>query len=305
MKKLSIIIPILNEERNIPILIKRIKNLKLKYEYDITFINDGSTDNSWNIIKQLNNKENTIKGISFSRNFGHQIALTAGVDNSHSDILIMMDGDLQHPPEYIPHMIKKYEEGYDVVQMIKKSQGKRNLLQKLSSFMFYKIFRKISGVKISSHISDYRLISKKVISQIKKFNEKERFIRGIVNWVGFKYTEIEYKVEERKYGYSKYNIFELTKLASFGVFGFSSFPLRMSFYCGLFFSFFSFLFAIYTIVVRLMTPEKVPLGYTDIIVMITFIGGIQLIFLGVLGLYISKVFEQVKDRPIYIINEKI
>ena len=305
MKKLSIIIPIFNEESNIPILIKRIKNLKLKYEYDITFINDGSNDNSWNIIKQLNKEENTIKGISFSRNFGHQIALTAGLDNSHSDFLIMMDGDLQHPPEYIPHMIKKYEEGYDVVQMIKKNQGKRNLLQKISTYIFYKIFRKISGVKISSHISDYRLISKKVISQIKKFNEKERFVRGIVNWVGFKYTEIQYKVEERKHGDSKYNIFELTKLASFGVFGFSSFPLILSFYFGLFFSFFSFLFAIYAVAVRLMSPEKVPIGYTDIIVLITFIGGIQLIFLGILGLYISKVFEQVKDRPIYIINEKI
>ena len=212
---------------------------------------------------------------------------------------------MQHPPENILKMIKKYEEGYDVVQLVKSNQGKRNFIQKIFSYFFYMIFRKISGVPLSNNVSDFRLISEKVISQIKKFEEKERFVRGIVQWVGFKYTEIKYNVEDRKYGKSKYNIFALSKLASFGLFGFSSFPLKLSFYLGLIIASFSFLFGIYAIFIRLMNPENVTVGYTDIIVMITFIGGIQLIFLGVLGSYISKVFEQVKNRPIYIINEKI
>jgi dolichol-phosphate mannosyltransferase len=202
-------------------------------------------------------------------------------------------------------MINKYEAGYDVVQMAKKNQGSRNIVEKIVSYFFYFMFRKISGVNISNNASDFRLISKKVIKEIKKFNEKERFIRGIVNWVGFNYTELDYKVHDRKFGKSKYNISELTKLALFGVFGFSNLPLKLSLYFGFTFSFLSFLFGIYAIIIRLTNPEVVPVGYTDIIVMVTFIGGIQLIFLGILGSYISKIFEQVKDRPTYVISEKI
>jgi glycosyltransferase involved in cell wall biosynthesis len=301
----TIIIPIHNEEGNIPLIVERINGLNVRYKYEILFVDDGSTDNSWNIIKKLNLLDVRIKGISFSRNFGHQIALSAGIDNCKSDFAIMMDGDLQHPPENIPKMINLYEKGQDVVQMVKKNQGRRNIIQKISSHIFYTLFKKISGVKISNNVSDFRLISKKVIGEIKKFNEKERFIRGIVNWVGFNYTEIKYEVGERKYGKSKYNIFALTRLASFGIFGFSSFPLKISFYLGILFSILSFMFGIYAIIYRLISPEVVPVGYTDIIVMITFIGGIQFIFLGILGSYISKIFDQVKDRPTYVVNEKI
>ena len=305
MKKFSIIIPIKNEQDNILEVFERIQKLKLKYTYEIIFVDDGSTDESWRVIKSLNKKYQQVKGISFSKNFGHQIALTAGIDNCNSDFLIMMDGDLQHPPEYINFMIEEYEKGFDVVQMVKENQGKRSIIQKITSTLFYFIFSKISNVNISHNVSDFRLISSKVIDQLKKMKEKERFLRGLVSWVGFKYKELNYKVENRKHGVSKYNILALSKLASFGIFGFSSFPLKVSLYLGYIFAFFSFCYGLFAIIKRFISPERIPVGYTDLIVFITFIGGLILIVLGIIGAYISKIFEEVKNRPIYIIDEKL
>ena len=305
MKKFTIIIPVKNEEKNIPILIQKIQEQKIDYEYEILFINDGSTDNTWKVIKNINYENNKIKGISFSKNFGHQIALSAGIDNCNSDFLIMMDGDLQHPPKYINQMIEEYEKGHDVVQMVKLNQGKRSIIQKISSSLFYFIFSKISNINISSNVSDFRLISKKVIDVLKNIKEKERFIRGLVSWIGFNYVEISYNVEDRKFGFSKYNIFALSKLASFGIFGFSTFPLRLSLYIGYFFAFFSFFYGFFAIIKRFVSPESIPVGYTDLIVFITFIGGLILIFLGILGAYLSKIFEEVRNRPTYIIDEKL
>ena len=302
---LSIVVPVYNEEKNIEILYNKIKSLNLKLDFNILFVDDGSTDSTLEVIKKLNSKNNEVKAISFSRNFGHQIALSAGIDFSNCDALIMLDSDLQHPPEEIDKMLKKYDEGYDVVQMVKKNQGKRNIFYKFFSYLFYEFFRKTAGIKLSNNVSDFRLISKKVIDEIKKLNEKERFLRGIVQWVGFKYTEIEYKVGERYSGVSKYNFFELFKLASFGIFGFSTFPLKLSLYSGLIISLLSFLYVLYLIVTKLIYPEGYPSGFTSIMVMIVFIGGIQLFFLGSIGMYISKIFDQVKNRPIYIIKEKI
>ncbi len=305
MKKFTIIIPVKNEEKNIPILIQKIQEQKIDYEYEILFINDGSTDNTWKVIKNINYENNKIKGISFSKNFGHQIALSAGIDNCNSDFLIMMDGNLQHPPKYINQMIKEYEKGNDVVQMVKSNQGKRSIIQKISSSLFYFIFSKISNINISSNVSDFRLISKKVIDVLKNIKEKERFIRGLVSWIGFNYVEISYNVDDRKFGFSKYNIFALSKLASFGIFGFSTFPLKLSLYIGYFFAFFSFFYGFFAIIKRFVSPENIPVGYTDLIVFITFIGGLILIFLGILGAYLSKIFEEVRNRPTYIIDEKL
>ena len=305
MKKFTIIIPVKNEEKNIPILIQKIQEQKIDYEYEILFINDGSTDNTWKVIKNINYENDKIKGISFSKNFGHQIALSAGIDNCNSDFLIMMDGDLQHPPKYINEMIEKYKKGYDVVQMVKSNQGKRSIIQKISSSLFYFIFSKISNINISSNVSDFRLISKKIIDELKNIKEKERFIRGLVSWIGFNYVEISYNVDERKFGFSKYNIFALSKLASFGIFGFSTFPLKLSLYIGYLFALFSFCYGFFAIIKRFVSPESIPVGYTDLIVFITFIGGLILIFLGILGAYLSKIFEEVRNRPTYIIDEKL
>ena len=209
MKKLNIVIPVFNEEKNIKIIIEKLFSLNLKYKTEIIIIDDGSTDKTFKIIKELSKKNKLIKYISFTRNFGHQIALSAGLDNSNGDIVIMMDADFQHPIKYIKNMINKYEKGFEIVQMVKKKQGKRNIFIKMYTFLFYYLFKKFSNINISSNVSDFRLISNKVNSELKKFKEKERFLRGLVQWVGFKYTEIEYIPDERLYGYSKYNFFKL------------------------------------------------------------------------------------------------
>ncbi len=303
MKKLDIIIPICNEEKNILKISKKIFSLDIKFKIKIIFIDDGSKDRSLDKIKELCKNNKNIKFISFSKNFGHQIALSAGLDHSVSDIIIMLDADFQHPIKYIPNMIKKYEEGFDVVQMVKKSQGRRNFFIKFYTYIFYFLFRKFSQVKLSNNVSDFRLISGRVNNQLKKFVEKERFLRGLVQWVGFNYTELEYIPENRIYGQSKYNFFELAKLASFGIFAFSTIPLKLSLYLGVVLSIFSFSYGIFSIFKKILSPDKMPIGYTDLIVFITFIGGIQLIFLGLIGLYISKIFDQVRDRPLYIIKE--
>ena len=304
MKKINIVIPVNNEEDNIEKIFENIKNLKLKnYEIEIVFVDDGSKDNSLVKIKELTNKYNYIKYLSFSKNFGHQIALSAGLDFSDGDAIIMLDADMQHPVEELPKMIDKFELEYDVVQMVKTDQGKRNLLIRMYAFLFYFLFRKFSNLNLSNNVSDFRLISQKVNNQLKNIKEKERFIRGLVQWVGFNYTEIKYKPKERIYGSSKYNFFKLFKLASFGIFSFTTIPLKLALYFGLSLSFFSFFYGIYSIIKKLISPEDMPIGYTDLIVFITFIGGLQLIFLGLIGLYISKIFDQVRDRPLYIIKE--
>ncbi len=304
MKSLDIVIPILNENKNINKIYKEIYNLKLKLSYRIIFVDDGSNDSTLNEIKKIAKKNKKVKYLSLSKNFGHQIALSAGLDFANADMVIMLDGDLQHPIKYIKTMIEKFNQGYDVVQMVKINQGKRNILIRLISFIFYSLFRKFSTINLSNNVSDFRLISKRVNNIIKNIKEKERFIRGLVQWTGFNYYEIPYKPNERLYGKSKYGFFKLVKLASFGIFSFSSLPLKISLYFGFLMSFFSFIYGLYAIIKKFTNPENMPIGYTDLIVFITFLGGIQIMFLGIIGLYLSKVFDQVRDRPLYLIKEK-
>ncbi len=303
MIKYNILIPIFNEEESILKIYNQIKELDVFISLKVTFIDDGSTDNSLKIIKNISLNNKHVDFIALSKNFGHQIALSAGIDNSNSEATLMMDADMQHPVKYIPEMINKFNQKFDVVQMVKENQGKRNLFIRILSFLFYFLFRKFSDINISNNVSDFRLISKKVCNELKLFNEKERFIRGMVQWVGFNYAEIKYTPDERKYGKSKYNFFKLIKLASYGVFSFSSLPLKISLYFGLALSIFSFSYGVFAICKRFFFKDIVPVGYTDLIFFITFIGGIQLVFLGVLGLYILKIFEQVRGRPLYIIKD--
>lgn len=300
---LAILIPVMNEEENIPLMVQAIHDLDLVLPYTIYFVNDGSVDRSWEQIRLLASQDYRVKGFSFSRNFGHQMALSAGINSIDADIIIMMDADFQHDPKHIPAMIEKYAEGYDVVQMVKKDQGDRSLLQKIPSYLFYASFRKISKIELSHNVSDFRLISKNVANEFKKIKEKEVFLRGLVAWAGFNYCEIEYEVGKRVRGQSKYNLLALFRLASFGIFSFSDIPLKISIYLGMLFSLFSFSYGFFAITKRLLSPELMPVGFTDIIAMVTFLGGIQLVSIGVLGVYLGKVFEQVKGRPNYIIRE--
>ena len=200
MKKINIIIPVYDEEENIDEIYNEIKSLKISHTIEFIFVDDGSKDGTLKKLKNLSKDNKLIKYISFSRNFGHQIALSAGLDHSDGDIIIMMDADLQHPVKYIPVMIKKYEQGYKIVQMVKKTQGKRNFIIKFFAYFFYSFLRIFSDINISNNVSDFRLIDNQVNLELKKIKEKERFLRGLVQWVGFSYTEVQYEPKERKYG---------------------------------------------------------------------------------------------------------
>lgn len=302
--KLTIVIPVLNEEQNINIIYNEINKLNLPITYQILFIDDGSTDNSLKKITELNSKDEKVKCISFLRNFGHQNAIFAGIENSSTDYIITMDCDLQHPTKLLPKMLKEKDK-FDIIQMTKNFQGKRNIFFKIFSNFFYFLINKISNIKLEKNSSDFRLLNRKVADNLKKFKERDKFIRGIIAWSGYKIKYIKYKPDQRKYGKPKYNFFKLNELAFFGLLNFSEIPLKLSFYSGIIISFFSFSYGIFAILKKIIAPQNIPIGYTDIITVLTFLGGIQLIFIGIIGMYISKIYEQLKERPIYIINKKI
>ena len=302
---LSIIIPTFNEEKNVVLIHKEISNLKLDIDYEIFFIDDGSIDNTFQEIKKLNISDKKVKCLSFSKNFGHQQALSAGIEKCKDNNILMMDCDLQHPTNLITTMIEKMNQGYDIVQMSKLNQGKRNLINKFCSYLFYNIFRLISGLNISNNTSDFRLISSKVAKELLKFKDREKFYRGMTQWLGFNTIEIKYEIGNRLYGKSKYGFKELFKLASFGIFEFSKLPLKLSFYFGLFFIFLSFIYLLLSIFNFFNDSVTVMINLFDLLSICLFIIGFQLIFMGLIGIYINRIMDHLRDRPQYIIDNEI
>jgi len=290
---LTILIPVFNEENNIELIVEELKKIKIEKEYEILFVDDGSSDKTFQRIQNLSIKNKYIKCISFSRNFGHQIAINAGIDFINSDIAIIMDGDLQHPPNLIPKMLNEYDKGYNIVQMVKSNQGNRNPLIKFLSFFYYKIFAYLAGFEHSQHISDFRLIDQKVINELKKIKEKNVFYRGLVNWVGFNYKEINYQVLERRNDKSKYNFIALSKLGYLGIIGFTNIIVKIFFITGITTIFVSLLCFF------LMDSMKVSF------LLISLFSGINFVFFGMTGLYLNNILQEVRGRPNYIINKKI
>ena len=303
---LSIVIPIFNEEGNILELYRNLEEVlrSAGKSYEIIFVNDGSSDRSIDLVRELNLQNPSVRLISFSRNYGHQAALTAGLHQSSGEIVITMDGDLQHPPHLIPKMIECWESGYEMVHMVKEKQEERGVLKNILASGFYYIFSKISEIDMDPNASDFRLMSRKVVNVLNSMPEQHRFIRGLTYWMGFRSTKVEYIAPKRFSGDPKYSIFKLAKLASAGVLSFSVFPLRASLYVGLTVAAFSFLYALFAAYKRIFVGN-VPVGYTDMMFFILFLGGVQLVFLGVIGEYLAKVFQQVRGRPLYVIHEMI
>jgi dolichol-phosphate mannosyltransferase len=303
MSKISIIIPCFNEEGNINILAEKLQNILSEYKYEIIFIDDGSTDKSLQIIKEISFADDRIKYISFTRNFGHQNALKAGIDNASGDCVISLDADLQHPPELIPEMIKYWEENYDVVYTQRLDQKKESFFKKISSRIFYKIINKLSDVKIESGTADYRLINRNVIEVIKQIDDTDLFLRGLIPWSGFKSKKIVYTPNERFSGKTKYSIRKMFSLGLNGITSFSIKPLRISIFIGLIFSILAFLYVIFAVYKYFFTNDTVE-GWTSMLASTMLIGGIQLIMLGIIGEYLGKLFMQSKKRPNYIIKDK-
>jgi len=308
----SVVIPIHNEEENISELYRRLtvemKKLCLdeglsEDNYEIIFVNDGSTDRSWELIKKLHEDDPMIKGINFSRNFGHHIAITAGIDYAKGSAVILSDGDLQDPPEEIPKLYNEYKYGYDLVYGIRQHR-QDPILKKITSYIFWWILRKFSGVNIPSNQTMLRIMSRRIIDVIKEMKEYSRFIHGMMAWVGFKVSTIEIRHSPRVRGKSKYNIPKLFKLAFHAVTAFSTLPLRLATYTGLICSFISLVFGIYFIWRQIFYGIPV-MGFASIIVSIFFTGGMQLLVLGILGEYIGRTYQQGQQRPLYIVAEHI
>ena len=302
--KLSLIIPFLNEENNLSALFsKLVKVLEdIDEEYEIIFIDDGSTDSSLDIIREMKSANPAIKCLSFSRNFGHQIALFAGIKESNGDIVITMDADLQHPPAVIHELIKMQRAGYNVVNTKRIDSDRISFFKKATSIIFYKIINLLSDVYIEPASSDFRLMDRLAVNGFLEIQERDRFNRGLVKWMGFKQGLVEYYAPPRLSGTSKYTIRKMFHFALDGVTAFSSKPLRISFYLGLL-TFLAGLIYTFFAIIQYFRGDTIQ-GWTSILVSVLIIGGIQLLSLGIIGEYIARIFNESKRRPVYLIKEK-
>ena len=279
-----------------------VKNLP--YKFEIIFVDDGSKDKTLKIIGELAESDKRVKALSFSRNFGHQAALIAGLDYAAGDAVITMDGDLQHPPRMIPEMLKLWSEGNDLVLTIRKeTEGVSNFKVKTAQW-FYSLINRIGNVNIPPNTADFRLLSRCVVTELKNMEERALFLRGMVQWVGFKSAYLEYVAEPRFAGKTKYNYRAMLKLAADGITSFSNMPLHFALYFGFFVSGLSFLYGIYAIYMNIFTQITIP-GWTSLLVAVLFLGGVQLITLGIIGLYVGKLFSEVKKRPRYIVKKTL
>lgn len=301
---ISIVIPAYNESGNIATIAEKIRE-QLLYagRYEIIFVDDGSNDSTLAEIKAVAETSDRIKYISFSRNFGHQIALKAGLDHAEGACVISMDADLQHPPELLMQLIDKWKEGYEVVYTIRTSNGNTGMLKRLTSKFFYKIINRMSEVEIAEGGADFRLLDRRVVEQLRRINERCLFIRGLVPWMGFKQIAVHYSVQPRLSGKSKYSFKRMISFAVQGIISFSTLPLRFSAIIGCFISVASFFYALYILFIKLFTDRAVT-GWTSLMISLLFLSGIQLFCLGLMGEYIGKMFLETKARPLYIIREK-
>lgn len=296
---ISVVIPVFNEEKGI----KHNVNEIIKYlpdDYEMVLVDDGSKDDSWKEISTLVEDNKRIIGVRFSRNFGKEAAVMAGVSNAKGDAVIVMDSDLQHPPEYIPKLIEKWKDGYKIVETVKKNRGKESLLYKISTGLFYNILKKMSGLDMANS-SDYKLLDRVVVDKIKEFKEGQLFFRGLVDWVGFDKYILEIDIKERKIGKSKFKFKSLFKLAINAITSFSSSLLYITAFLGGIFFVSAVILAIQTLYNKIVGVSAT--GFTTVILLQLIIGSLVMFCLAIIGIYIGKIYEEVKRRPQYIISE--
>lgn len=306
MALLSIIVPCYNEEAVIEETFRRINSIlpDIGIEAELIFVNDGSSDNTMSILSQLASQSEITKVLSFSRNFGHQRAITAGMDYATGDAIVIIDADLQDPVDVIIAMVRKWQDGFDVVYGKRIERKGESYLKKMSATLFYKVLDKLSEEKIPKDVGDFRLIDRKVCDAMKKMPEHSRYVRGLVAWLGFQTTYIEFVREPRFAGKTKYSITKMIKLASDGIFSFSYKPLKITSFIGLVVSILSFLYLLYVLYLGLFTDNTVW-GWSSLMAVLLFLCGIILSVLGIIGEYIARIYEEVKARPIYVIDRSI
>ena len=307
MKKISVVIPAHNEEGNISLIYQRIKVVFSKlenYRFEIIFVNDGSRDNTQKVIEDLAQNHEEVKYIEFSRNFGHQPAVKAGMDCSVGNAMISMDADLQHPPELIPELIKKWEEGFDIVFTIRTYPKQISAFKRNTSKLYYKFLTRISDVNLSEGGgSDFRLMDASVVDVVRNMNEADIFLRGLSNWMGFRRVGIPFTAGERASGESSYDLKKMMRFAFTGITAFSVKPLYLAAYLGFIFSAIAAV-GYGTYVIHSFIAGTEISGWASLIMTVVFFGGVQLIIMGIMGIYLGKIFKQVKERPNYIIRSK-
>jgi dolichol-phosphate mannosyltransferase len=303
--ELSIIIPIYNEEGNIPILYNRLKSVAdgIGVSYELIFINDGSKDASLPLIISLANQDANVKYINFSRNFGHQIAVTAGIDHCSGNAIAIIDADLQDPPELIQDLYNKMKDGFQVVYARRNSRSGESFMKKFTAKMFYRILARITSIKIPVDTGDFRIMDRKIVEVLKQMPEQQKYLRGQIAWAGFNQTYIMYDRNERNSGETGYTYKKMIRLALDGITGFSNLPLKIATLAGFVVSGIAFIISLYALYSRFVSKDYVP-GWTSLILAVLFIGGVQLITIGLIGEYISRMSANVRNRPLYIISNK-
>lgn len=305
-KLISVVVPMYFEEEVAQECYNRLKSVMLQnnINYEFVFVNDGSTDRTMEILSEIAVNDHRTKIVNFSRNFGHQTAVTAGIDCAKGDAIVIIDADLQDPPEVIPELIAKWEEGYEVVYAKRKQRKGETWFKLLTAKYFYKFLNYMSDIDIPKDTGDFRIIDRKVADVFNKMTERNRFIRGMMSWVGFRQTYVEYERDERFAGETKYPLKKMIKFASDGIIAFSTKPLRIVMSLGLLSVLISIIVLLYTITVKIIGTGT-QTGWASIMVAITFFSGIQLLGLGIVGQYIARIYDESKNRPIYIVKETI
>ena len=309
-KLISLIVPVYNEEQNIEPMYEACKNAMKTipaYNWELIFINDGSKDNSFATLSKIALKDKSVKALDFSRNFGKEVALTAGIQNcsDDADAAIFMDADLQHPPELIPQFIEKWEQGADIVASIRKATKKKAFIKDIGSKIFYSIMNKNADSPLTQNATDFKLIDKKVITVLQKFTEHNRMFRGLIDWLGFKTEYIEFVAPERIHGEATYSLIKLTRLAVNSITSFSLFPLRVTGYFGILIFAVSFILLCVMSVFKFILQSPMFTSIAFVIVLNTLILGIVLMALGLIALYIGQIRDEVVNRPLYVVREKI
>lgn len=303
---ISIVVPMYFEEEVAQECYNRLKEVMTKnnINYEFVFVNDGSTDKTMEILENIAEQDDRAKIVNFSRNFGHQTAVTAGLDYANGDAIVIIDADLQDPPELIPTLIEKWKEGYEVVYAKRKKRVGETWFKLITAKYFYRFINYMSDIDIPKDTGDFRLVDRKVADVFKKMTERNRFVRGMFSWVGFRQTYVEYERDERFAGETKYPFKKMVKFASDGIIAFSTKPLKIVMTLGFVSVFVSVLVLLYAIIIRL-TGHQVHPGWASIMVAITFFSGIQLLGLGIVGQYIARIYDESKNRPMYIVRDTV
>jgi dolichol-phosphate mannosyltransferase len=303
---LSVIIPIFNEEQVLEALYQRLTTMAagLGVSYELVFVNDGSRDHSLELLKLFASTDPKVRVLDFSRNFGHQVAITAGMDYAQGEAVVVIDADLQDPPELIGMMLQKWQEGYDVVYAVREKREGDTLFKRATAALFYRFLKRITNVDIPLDTGDFRLMSRRAIEAMRLFRERNRFVRGLVSWIGFRQTGVRFVRAERYAGETKYPLKKMLRFAVDGIVSFSFIPLQLATFFGFLASGMSFLGILWVIYLKLFTNATIT-GWASMMVIMLFLGGVQLLTLGIVGEYIGRIYDEVKHRPLYLVQEAL